>query len=76
MELTENMISERILEGEDEKPTGEQLRRMSEEVGNTAPVLMAVLNAEELPKAKQEEKVVISVEEDHKERLEAQMDEI
>ena len=70
------MISERIQEGEDEKPTGEQLRRMSEEVGNTAPVLMAVLNAEELPKAKQEEKVVMSVEEDHKERLEAQMDEI
>jgi hypothetical protein len=73
------MTSERILEEDDEKPTGEQLKSMSEEVGNTAPILMAVSNAEdaeELPTAIQEEEAVMSVEEDHKERPEAQMDEI
>lgn len=80
VQITENIISERIqIEDNGKPPTGEELKSMSEEVVNATAVLTAgsnVEDAEELPKAMEEEEVVKTVEEDNKERPVLQMEEI
>lgn len=71
VQITENIISERILIEDNEKPpTEEKLKSISEEVVkdvvNVTPILTAGSNAEdaeELPKAMEEEEAVKTVEE-------------
>tara|TARA_B110000285_G_scaffold76465_1_gene88049 strand:+ start:2149 stop:2451 length:303 start_codon:yes stop_codon:yes gene_type:complete len=76
----ENIISERILIEDNEKPpTEEKLKSISEELVNVAPILTAGSNAEdaeELPKAMEEEEAVQTVEEDNEEKPVLQMEEI
>jgi len=70
VQITENIISERILIEDNEKPpTEEKLKSISEEVVkdvvNVTPILTAGSNAEdaeELPKAMEEEEAVKTVE--------------
>ena len=67
------IISERILIEDNEKPLIEEKLKsiISDEVVNVTPVLTAGSNAEdaeELPKAMEEEEVVEAVEEDHGEK--------
>jgi hypothetical protein len=80
VQITENIISERILIEDDEKPpTEEKLKSISDEVVNVTPILTAGSNAEdaeELPKAMEEEEAVETVEEDNEERPVLQMEEI
>jgi hypothetical protein len=90
VQIIENIISERILIEDNEKPpTEEKLKSISEEVVDVAPILTAGSNAEdaeELPKAMEEEEVVQTVqkceeyknfeEEDKEERPVLQMEEI
>jgi hypothetical protein len=76
----ENIISERILIEDNEKPpTEEKLKSISEELVNVAPILTAGSNAEdaeELPKAMEEEEAVQTLEEDNEEKPVLQMEEI
>lgn len=76
----ENIISERILIEDNEKPPSEEkLKSISEELVNVAPILTAGSNAEdaeELPKAMEEEEAVQTVEEDNEEKPVLQMEEI
>ena len=80
VQITENIISERILIEDNEKPpTEEKLKSISDEVVNVTPILTAGSNAEdaeELPKAMEEEEAVETVEEDNEERPVLQMEEI
>ena len=80
VQITENIISERILIEDNEKPpTEEKLKSISDEVVNVTPILTAGSNAEdaeELPKAMEEEEAVKTVEEDNEERPVLQMEEI
>ena len=80
VQITENIISERIqIEDNEQPPTEEKLKSISEEVVNVAPILTAGSNAEdaeELPKAMEEEEAMQTVEEDNKERPVLQMEEI
>lgn len=80
VQIIENIISERILIEDDEKPpTEEKLKSISDEVVNVTPILTAGSNAEdaeELPKAMEEEEAVETVEEDNEERPVLQMEEI
>ena len=76
----ENIISERILIEDNEKPpTEEKLKSISEELVNVAPILTAGSNAEdaeELPKAMEVEEAVQTLEEDNEEKPVLQMEEI
>ena len=80
VQIIENIISERILIEDNEKPpTEEKLKSISDEVVNVTPILTAGSNAEdaeELPKAMEEEEAVETVEEDNEERPVLQMEEI
>ena len=78
--VSSRIISERILIEDNEKPPSEEkLQSIADEVVNVTPVLTAGSNAEdaqELPKAMEEEEVVETVEEDNEERPVLQMEEI